>query len=197
MRYAAVIRTHPDASPRLVGVGDSRDDALAGARVWFQAQFDKTSHKDWPRLIALQDQLVVATEDELAAQTGSTLDDWLARMSAARIAPATAPPAAASTATSDDLWIPLPRRREDGSARALVSFVLIAIAIVGVLTTAKYVGGHMLQHELNDIANQDIGVSGPVYAPAIGTFDADALNGGFYDPGFDGGGETIGGIGSP
>ena len=197
MRHAAVIRTHADATPRLVGVGDSRDEALAGARVWFQAQFERTSHKDWPRLIALQDQLVVYTEDELAAQTGSTLDEWLTRMTAAGIAPATAPPVAASTTSPDDGWISPPRPRTDDGARALVSYVLVGIAIIGVLTTAKYVGGRILQRELNDVANQQIPISGPVYAPAIGTFDPDVLIGGGYDPGFGGGGETIGDIGSP
>jgi hypothetical protein len=196
MRYAAVIRTGPGSAPRLVGVGESRDGALAGARIWFAAQFERTPHRDWPLLIALQDQLAVYTEDEFTARVGSSLADWLSRMSAAGITPPIAPPAPVSAAASDESWIPEPRRRNDRGARALVSYLLIAVAIVGVLTAAKYVGGRMLQRELNEIANGENPVSGPVYAPAIGTFDPDAW-GMTYEPSFGGGSELIGGVSSP
>ena len=91
MRYATMVQPHPDKPPHLVGIGETRDAALAAARVWFRAEFDRTSSKDWPGLIALQDQLTVSTEEEFAARTGVGLDDWLARMAATGVAPATAP----------------------------------------------------------------------------------------------------------
>jgi len=91
MHYAATIQSHPEKPPLLIGVGETHPEALGAARIWFQKEFDRTSSKDWGRLTALQEQLTISTEEEFASRTGVGLDERLARMAAAGVAPAKAP----------------------------------------------------------------------------------------------------------
>jgi hypothetical protein len=174
MRHAAVIRSRAEAAPQLVGVGETRDDALAGARIWFQAQFDRTSHKDWPRLIALQDRLTVYAEHELTSETGIGLDEVLERMAAAGFAPSTAP-AEPTASASDDAWptSPPPVRRSDDSTRSVLYSVIFGILLIGFLVAVRYTGGRYFRQDLLELINADQPVMGPVSGPSIGTFDPD------------------------
>ncbi|HEY7035202.1 MAG TPA: hypothetical protein VH482_27940 [Thermomicrobiales bacterium] len=193
MRYAATIQPHPEKPPLLIGVGETQPEALAAARAWFQQELDHTSSKEWSRIYALQDQLGVASEDEFASRTGVGLDEWLARMAAAGVAPAKAPPVTAHA----PLAPPTPRKPGAGGLEKLVYCGLFCALFVGSLATAKYVGGRLVDREIHTAlsnSNNPIG-TGPVAAPAIATIDTDDLWGGLYDP--DAGGDQIDGIAGP
>jgi hypothetical protein len=177
MRYATMVQPHPDKPPHLVGIGETRDDALAAARVWFRAEFDRTSSKDWPGLIALQDQIAISTEEEFATRTGVGLDEWLARMTTAGVAPATAP-----ATSEEDAWVPLTTHRRDrGSLHFLLYCAFCACIFVGVVATARYGATRLLNRQIDSITNSSYQIGGPM-APAIPTFDADAFWGGNNDP---------------
>jgi hypothetical protein len=192
MRHAAMIQPKPERPPLLIGLGETRADAMAGARAWFSAEMDRTSSKDWPRLFALQEQLTVYTEDEFPAKTGMGLDDWLAGMSAAGTAPTVA-----SAAAERDAWVPLPTPKGNNSSLLLVVYcALSALIFIGVLAGVKYGGTHILNREIESITNSnnsfDIG-SGPSYNSDFETIDPDDLWGDMYGP-IDGMGPSIGGV---
>jgi len=194
MRYAATIQPHPNKPPLLIGTGETYQEALAAARAWFQAEFDSTSSKEWTRLYALQDQLAVSTEEEFASRTGVPLDDWLARMAAAGVAPARALP----EPEGRPLAMPTPRQAGASGRDKLVYAALFCLLFVGSLATVKYVGGRLVNREIHAALsnnNNPIG-TGPVMAPAIATIDPDDLWGDFYGPSYDDG-DTIGGIAGP
>jgi hypothetical protein len=189
MRYAATIQPHPEKPLLLIGTGESYQDALAAARAWFQKEFDHTSAKDWTRLYALQDRLAVSTEDEFAARTGIDLDEWLARMAAAGVAPATAPPV-----TEDQpLVVPGPRRSGGSGVEKLIFTALICLLLAGSLMAVKYAGVRFVDREIESALSKSDNPfgQGPAVAPAVATFDPDSLWRGSFDPS---GGDEIGGI---
>jgi hypothetical protein len=192
MRYAATIQPKPEKPPLLIGTGETYQEALAAARAWFQKEFDRTSSKEWTRLYALQDQLAVSTEEEFAPRTGVSLDEWLARMAAAGVAPAKALP----EPEDRPFVVPTPRQAGASGRDKLVYTALFIVLFAGSLATVKYVGGRLVHREIQAaLSNSGNPIGGPVMAPAIATFDTDDLWGDFYDPSSQD--TEIGGIAGP
>ena len=179
MHYAATIQSHPEKPPLLIGVGETHPEALGAARIWFQKEFDRTSSKDWGRLTALQEQLTISTEEEFASRTGVGLDEWLARMAAAGVAPAKAPK---EPEPYRPLVPPSPRSGAGGDQK----FVYVALFFVlfsGSFATVRYLSGRLVNHTIETaISNSNTGINtGPAFEPAIATFDPDGLWGGDYE----------------
>jgi hypothetical protein len=95
MRYVAVSRTDFTAPVQILGVGETMEEAYAGARDWFDSAFNGVDASDpkWRKLLALQNNLDAVTEDVLFERSGLGLDEWLARMAAIGQRPGTPQPA--------------------------------------------------------------------------------------------------------
>jgi hypothetical protein len=180
MRHAAFVQPKLEQPPLLIGLGESRADAMAGARAWFSAEMDRTSSKDWPRLIALQEQLTIYTEDEFAAKMGVPLDDWLARLSSAGIAPKVV-----SAAAEEERHLPLPTPKGNNSSLLnLMYYTLGALLFLGVLAGMRYGGTQILRREIDAVTNSSSGfdIGDSVEFEPIGTVDPDDLWGDMYGP---------------
>ena len=181
MRYAALIQPKPEQLPILIGLGETWGDAMAGARAWFGAEMDRTNSKDWPRLIALQEGLLIYTEDEFRAKIGMPLDDWLAGMTAAGAAPKVA------TVAQEVTGAPLPTIKNSGSSSLpmVVYCTLGALLFFGIMAGVRYGGTQLIKRELDSITQSNSGLdigSGTEYDSGIKTVDPDNLWGGMYEP---------------
>src|SRR5262245_1049492 len=94
MRYVAVSRTDFTAPVQVLGVGETMDEAYAGARAWFDTAFFGVDSGDprWKNLIILQNNLDAVTEDVLFERSGLGLDEWLTRLAAIGQGPGTPQP---------------------------------------------------------------------------------------------------------
>jgi hypothetical protein len=110
MRYVAVSRPDAAAPIQILGVGESMDDAFAGARAWFDTAFANVDSETrrWRELFAMQNNLDAVPESVLHEKTGVSLDDWLARLASAGLSPGTPQP--------PKLWtgFELPKRPKEG-----------------------------------------------------------------------------------
>jgi hypothetical protein len=80
MRYVAVSQPSPWSPMEIVGVGETMEEAYAGARAWFENAFDKFGDQRWNELVAMQNNLNAVPEAVLHERTGATLDEWLVRL---------------------------------------------------------------------------------------------------------------------
>jgi hypothetical protein len=94
MRYVAVSRADISAPLQILGVGETMDEAYAGARAWFDNAFLGVDSGDprWRDLLAMQNNLDAVSEDVLSENSGLGLDDWLARLAAIGQSPGTPQP---------------------------------------------------------------------------------------------------------
>jgi hypothetical protein len=92
MRYVAVSRPNLLSPMEIVGVGETMEEAYAGARAWFERAFDMYGGQKWNELVAMQNNLDAVSEDVLRERTGVTLDEWLARLASVGQAPGTPQP---------------------------------------------------------------------------------------------------------
>src|SRR4029453_14408495 len=94
MRYVAVSRPDAAAPIQILGVGESMDDAFAGARAWFDAAFANVDSETrrWRELFAMQKNLAAVPESVFHEKTGVSLDDWLVRLANAGLSPGTPQP---------------------------------------------------------------------------------------------------------
>jgi hypothetical protein len=92
MRYVAVSQSSPSSPTEIVGVGETMEDAFAGARTWFENAFDKFGDQRWNELVAMQNNLNAVPETVLHEKTGVTLDEWLARLASLGQYPGTPQP---------------------------------------------------------------------------------------------------------
>jgi hypothetical protein len=110
MRYVAVSRPDAAAPIQILGVGESMDDAFAGARAWFDAAFANVDSETrrWRELFAMQNNLDAVPESVLHEKTGVSLDDWLDRLASVGLSPSTPQP--------PKLWagFELPKRPNEG-----------------------------------------------------------------------------------
>jgi hypothetical protein len=87
MRYVAVTRLDLQAPVHIVGVGETMIEAQRGAVDWFDRATDKGLVHGTSELIAFQGRMAIMTEQDLLAQSGVGLDEWLARGAARGEAP--------------------------------------------------------------------------------------------------------------
>jgi hypothetical protein len=80
MRYVAISQPSPWSPTEIVGVGNTMEEAYAGARAWFENAFDKFGEQRWNELVAMQNNLDAVSEEVLHEKTGATLDEWLDRL---------------------------------------------------------------------------------------------------------------------
>jgi hypothetical protein len=94
MRYVAVSLPDAAAPIQILGVGESMDDAFAGARAWFDTAFANVDSETrrWRELFAMQNNLDAVPESVLQEKTGVSLDDWLVRLASAGLSPGTSQP---------------------------------------------------------------------------------------------------------
>jgi hypothetical protein len=89
MRYVAVSRPDTTVQIEILGVGETMDEAYAGARAWFDNAFDKFGDLRWNELVAMQNNLNAVPEAVLYDRTGVTLDEWLAHLASVGQSPGT------------------------------------------------------------------------------------------------------------
>lgn len=94
MRYVAISQAAIGAPVQILGVGQSMEEAYAGARAWFDTAFNGVDSGDpkWRNLVVMQNNLDAVTEDVLYEKSGLGLDDWLARLAAIGQSPGTPQP---------------------------------------------------------------------------------------------------------
>jgi len=144
MRYAAVSRLNATSPVHILGVGETLDDARRGAFAWFGTAYEKGLGLNQRSLATLQDRMAILTEDELLAQSGVTLDDWLAEV--ARRGDAPGNPAAAPVAAPprEGRWSTL----RDDLLLALLALIVVPL-VLDVWHVARY--GYVTYHRLDVI----------------------------------------------
>jgi hypothetical protein len=145
MRYVAISQTSPWSPTEIVGVGDTMDEAYAGARAWFEHAFDKFGEQRWNELVAMQNNLDAVSEEVLQDRTGATLDEWLVRLASLGQSPSTPQPPKPPRPPGS------PMVTKVNSGWELSVWIIAAILILGgqIINLAMHIRAHMRDGDLS------------------------------------------------